>query len=82
MLICISESTRQEVKHLFPGKLTALVRHQIDVDYWNPDTNPQPLDIISEFYDLNKIQSKVDNKKFELNLTTAKNNEKFLKICN
>lgn len=31
-----------------------------------------------EFYDLNKIQSKVDNKKFELNLTTAKNNEKFL----
>ena len=51
LLICISESTRQEVKHLFPGKLTALVRHQIDVDYWNPDTNPQPLDIISEFYD-------------------------------
>ena len=54
LLICISESTRQEVKHLFPGKLTALVRHQIDVDYWNPDENPQPLDLISEFYDTKK----------------------------
>jgi len=54
LLICISESTRQEVKRLFPGKLTALVRHQIDVDYWNPETNPKPSKLISDFYDPNK----------------------------
>ncbi len=54
LLICISESTRQEVKRLFPEKLTALVRHQIDVDYWNPDNNPKSSEIISEFYDPKK----------------------------
>jgi len=54
LLICISESTRQEVKRLFPDKLTALVRHQIDIDYWNPEINPKSSDLISDFYDPNK----------------------------
>lgn len=54
LLICISESTRQEVKRLFPEKLTALVRHQIDVDYWNPEINPKSSDLILDFYDPKK----------------------------
>ncbi len=54
LLICISESTRREVKRLFPGKLTALVRHQIDVNYWDPETNPKSSEIISEFYNPRK----------------------------
>ena len=54
LLICISESTRQEVRRLFPGKLTALVRHQIDIDYWDPEVNPKSSELISGFYDPSK----------------------------
>ncbi len=54
LLICISESTRSEVKRLFPNKKTALVRHQIDIDYWNPEINPKSPDLISDFYDSEK----------------------------
>lgn len=35
-----------------------------------------------EFYDLEKIQSKVNNSKFNLNLTIGKNNQKFLATNN
>ena len=54
LLICISESTRNEVKRLFPNKKTALVRHQIDVDYWDPELNPKSSELISDFYDSEK----------------------------
>ena len=54
LLICISESTRNEVKRLFPNKKTALVRHQIDVDHWNPELNPKSSELISDFYDPEK----------------------------
>ena len=36
LLICISESTRSGVKCLFSNKKTALIRHQLNIDYWNP----------------------------------------------
>ena len=54
LLICISESTRNEVQRLFPNKKTALVRHQIDVDYWNPELNPKSPELISDFHDSEK----------------------------
>ena len=54
LLICISESTRNEVKRLFPDKKTALVRHQIDVDHWNPEINPKSSELINDFYDPEK----------------------------
>ena len=54
LLICISESTRNEVKRLFPNKKTALVRHQIDVDHWDPQLNPKSSELISNFYDSEK----------------------------
>jgi glycosyltransferase involved in cell wall biosynthesis len=54
LLICISEETRSDVKKLFPGKETALVRNDIDIDYWNPYLNPISRDIISEYDDTSK----------------------------
>ena len=51
LLICISEETRADVKKLLPGKETALVRNDIDIDYWNPYLNPISRDIISEYDD-------------------------------
>ena len=54
LLICISEMTRRDVESLFPGKPTALVRHQVDVDYWDPEENPCSRELISDFDDDSK----------------------------
>ncbi len=51
LLICISEMTRRDVESLFPGKPTALVRHQVDVEYWNPEDNPRSRELIAEHDD-------------------------------
>ena len=51
LLICISEMTQREVKREFPGIPTALVRHQIDVDFWNPESNPQPRKLLTDYGD-------------------------------
>ena len=51
LLICISEMTRRDVESLFPGKPTALVRHQVDIDYWDPERNPRPRELIAEHDD-------------------------------
>ena len=42
-IICISEIFQSEVNRVFPGKPTALVRHKIDVDHWDPSSNPVPI---------------------------------------
>ena len=49
MLICISESTLLDVRQMFPGKRTALVRHQIDTEYWSPLSNPKPREILGDY---------------------------------
>ena len=51
LLICISEMTRRDVESLFPGKPTALVRHQVDVEYWDPEGNPRSRELIVEHDD-------------------------------
>ena len=48
LLICISEMTRRNVERMFPGKPTTLVRHQIDLDYWDPEGNPRSRELIAE----------------------------------
>ena len=54
LLICISEMTRRDVESLFPGKPTALVRHQVDVEYWHPERNPHSRNLIAEHDDDSK----------------------------
>ena len=54
LIVCISEMTQSEVNRVFPGKPTALVRHKIDVDHWDPSSNPVPIDAISEDHDPSK----------------------------
>ena len=54
LLICISEMTRRDVEFLFPGKPTALVRHQVEVEYWDPEGNPRSRDLIAEYDDDSK----------------------------
>ena len=54
LIVCISEMTQSEVNRVFPGKPTALVRHKIDVDHWDPSSNPVPIDAISEEHDPSK----------------------------
>ena len=54
LIICISEMTQSEVNRVFPGKPTALVRHKIDVNYWDPSSNPVPIDAILEKHDPSK----------------------------
>ncbi len=54
LLICISEETRSDVRKFFPNKKTALVRNDIDIDYWNPYLNPISRECISEFDDSSK----------------------------
>jgi len=54
LLICISEMTRRDVESLFPGKPTALVRHQVDVEYWDPERNPHSRNLIAEHDDDSK----------------------------
>jgi len=54
LLICVSEMTRRDVERMFPGKPTALVRHQIDLDYWDPEGNPRSRKLISEHDDDSK----------------------------
>ena len=49
MIICISESTLMDVRMMFPGKKTALVRHQIDTEYWSPFSNPKPRELLRDF---------------------------------
>ena len=55
LLICISESTRMDVMTSFPGKPTALVRHQVDVDYWSPAKNPKPRELLGDLDDESKM---------------------------
>jgi glycosyltransferase involved in cell wall biosynthesis len=43
--------TRRDVERMFPGKPTALVRHQIDLDYWDPEGNPRSRELIAEHDD-------------------------------
>ena len=52
LLICISEMTKRDVERMFPGKPTALVRHQIDLDYWDPEGSPRSRDLIAEHLSL------------------------------
>ena len=54
LLICISEMTRRDVESLFPGKPTALVRHQVDVEYWDPEGNPRSRELVAEHDDDSK----------------------------
>ena len=54
LIVCISEMTQSEVNRVFPDKPTALVRHKIDVDHWDPSSNPVPIDAISEEHDPSK----------------------------
>jgi len=54
LLICASEMTRRDVERMFPGKPTALVRHQIDLDYWDPEGNPRSRELIAEHDDDSK----------------------------
>jgi len=54
LLICISEMTKRDVERMFPGKPTALVRHQIDLDYWDPEGNPRSRDLLAEHDDDSK----------------------------
>ena len=54
LLICISEMTRRNVERMFPGKPTTLVRHQIDLDYWDPEANPRSRELIAEHDDDSK----------------------------
>ena len=54
LLICVSEMTRRDVERMFPGKPTALVRHQIDLDYWDPEANPRSRELIAEHDDDSK----------------------------
>ena len=54
LLICVSEMTRRDVERMFPGKPTALVRHQIDLDYWDPEGNPRSRELIAEHDDDSK----------------------------
>jgi len=54
LLICASEMTRRDVERMFPGKPTALVRHQIDLDYWDPEGNPHSRELIAEHDDDSK----------------------------
>jgi glycosyltransferase involved in cell wall biosynthesis len=54
LLICASEMTRRDVERMFPGKSTALVRHQIDLDYWDPEGNPRSRELIAEHDDDSK----------------------------
>jgi len=51
LLICVSEMTRRDVERMFPGKPTALVRHQLDLDYWDPEGNPRSRELIAEHDD-------------------------------
>ena len=53
-LICVSEMIRKDVERMFPGKPTALVRHQIDLDYWDPEGNPRSRELIAEHDDDSK----------------------------
>ena len=39
---------------MFPSKPTALVRHQIDLDYWDPEGNPRSRKLIAEHDDDSK----------------------------
>ncbi len=55
MLICISEATLEDVKRTFPGKQVALVRHQIDIGYWSPISNPKPREILGNLDDESKM---------------------------
>ena len=54
LLICVSEMTRRDVERMFPGKPTALVRHQIDLDHWDPEGNPHSRELIAEHDDDSK----------------------------
>jgi len=54
LLMCISEMTKRDVERMFPGKPTALVRHQIDLDYWDPEGNPRSRDLLAEHDDDSK----------------------------
>ncbi len=54
LLICVSEMTRRDVERMFPGKPTALVRHQIDLEYWDPYYNPRSRELIAEHDDDSK----------------------------
>ena len=47
LLICVSEMTRRDVERMFPGKPTALVRHQIELDYWDPEGNPRSRELLA-----------------------------------
>ena len=40
-IICISDMTRQVITNMFPKKSSAVLRHYINVDYWDPNVNPQ-----------------------------------------
>ena len=55
LLICISEATLEDVKRTFPGKPVALVRHQIDTEYWSPISNPRPREILGDLDDESKM---------------------------
>ena len=55
LLICISEATLGDVKKTFPGKPVALVRHQIDTEYWSPTLNPMSRDILGDLDDESKM---------------------------
>jgi glycosyltransferase involved in cell wall biosynthesis len=46
--------TRRDVERMFPGKPTALVRHQIDLDYWDPEDNSRSRELITEHDDDSK----------------------------
>ena len=54
LLICVSEMTRRDVERMFPGMPTALVRHQIDLNLWDPEGNPRPRELIAEHDDDSK----------------------------
>lgn len=54
LLICISDMTLREVVKEFPDKPVALVRNQVEVDYWSPEKNPQPRELLAEYDDDSK----------------------------
>ena len=43
------------MKRTFPGKPVALVRHQIDTEYWSPTLNPMSRDILGDLDDESKM---------------------------
>lgn len=54
LLLCASEMTLAESREMFPGTRCVLVRDSVDDEFWDPNRNPRPRELLGESGDEEK----------------------------